>query len=431
MSNVKFLLILSCCTFTTASLWAQNYVATAIGVYGDQYASQTTIANGGYITIGNGGNWYMGGSITSTDKGNANTPNSTGRSERILFAGTGTYSNGETAPGGSGNIIDGYATALGKTGAFTLPVGADGLAYPVTIYGSTQVTAAYFPGTGSSQTNVAINDFPDNPATVYSPYLDMPDGIPTGDYDLSYPGFSTPSHAVLLESGNTSAGGTAPTTTYNLLQELSSSYTSSANRLSVSGIKASTATQIYFGVTAYILPVNYANPLQAVRQDSRALLSWTTASEINNKGFYIERSGDGKTWSSIGFVVSKATNGTSGTALVYDFPDISPLSGSNYYRLRQVDLDGAVKYSIVAMLMFTANSNINLYPSPAISFINVTNAPLGAQLKIISLDGKVYKTVTVMSSPQQINVPELASGIYFIQVLQNGRAMGTIRFMKK
>lgn len=195
----KFLWLTAfCISISVASLQAQMTIgSTAAPTTGTMLdvRGKVRIADGGYITVGNGGNWYMGGSITSTDKGNANTPNSPGRSERILFAGTGTYSNGETVSGGSGNIIDAYATALGKTGAFTLPVGANGLAYPVTIYSSTQVTAAYFPGTGSSQTNVTINDFPDNPATVYSPYPDMPDGIPTGDYDFSYPGFSTPSHA--------------------------------------------------------------------------------------------------------------------------------------------------------------------------------------------------------------------------------------------
>jgi len=72
-------------------------------------------------------------------------------------------------------------------------------------------------------------------------------------------------------------------------------------------------------------------------------LTWATASEINNYGFYIERSelpSSGFANLPGGFV---AGSGTSLGMKQYTWVDRSPLSGTNYYRLKQVDLDGSFR----------------------------------------------------------------------------------------
>ena len=90
--------------------------------------------------------------------------------------------------------------------------------------------------------------------------------------------------------------------------------------------------------------------LEVKIKNNQALLTWSTANEINNKGFEVELSRDNKTFSSIGFVAAvKTSTGINN----YSFTDNKLLSGSNYYRLKQVDNDGASRYSSVVKLDFS------------------------------------------------------------------------------
>ncbi|MFT4205216.1 MAG: T9SS type A sorting domain-containing protein [Chitinophagaceae bacterium] len=129
-------------------------------------------------------------------------------------------------------------------------------------------------------------------------------------------------------------------------------------------------------------------------------LNWKAASEINNAGFSIERGADGKSWTSISYVSSRAINGNSSAVLDYSFTDATPLSGT-------------------------------LYPNPATSAVNISNVKTGQQLRIVDIEGKAYWTATVTASPQQTSVSNLASGVYFLQVLENGKIASTIKFFKR
>ncbi len=89
-----------------------------------------------------------------------------------------------------------------------------------------------------------------------------------------------------------------------------------------------------------VIPVELTSFL-AEQSTNGILLKWTTASEINNSGFVIERlSSD--LWVNIGFV---SGNGTTTSSNQYSFIDKSPLSGVSYYRLKQMDFDGSFTYS--------------------------------------------------------------------------------------
>ncbi|TND08384.1 MAG: putative extracellular nuclease [Bacteroidetes bacterium] len=78
-------------------------------------------------------------------------------------------------------------------------------------------------------------------------------------------------------------------------------------------------------------------------------LSWTTASEINNDYFTIERSVDGTHFETIGTVEGA---GNSSQALAYHFTDGKPHDGINYYRLKQTDFNGEFSYSGIAPVEF-------------------------------------------------------------------------------
>jgi len=82
-------------------------------------------------------------------------------------------------------------------------------------------------------------------------------------------------------------------------------------------------------------------------------LKWRTATEINNYGFEIERSTNGKLYKKVGFV---AGHGTTNNYHDYQFAE-NPNVGSCYYRLKQVDNNGDFKYSKTIFVVIYATNN--------------------------------------------------------------------------
>jgi hypothetical protein len=103
------------------------------------------------------------------------------------------------------------------------------------------------------------------------------------------------------------------------------------------------------------------------------ILNWTTSSEINSDYFDVERSVDGINFTNIGRVTAA---GSSNTPLDYTFADIAPVNGTNYYRLKMVDLGGPFEYSrTIAIDVNTATANetgiVSMYPNPTTGKMNV------------------------------------------------------------
>ncbi|MEO8712900.1 MAG: choice-of-anchor J domain-containing protein [Parafilimonas sp.] len=169
----------------------------------------------------------------------------------------------------------------------------------------------------------------------------------------------------------------------------------------------------YIGIDEFsyenVLPVTLLN-FNGTIQDNKALLTWSTANELNNKGFDIELSHDNKNFSSIGFV---AGHGTAPGISQYNFTDNKLLSGSNYYRLKQVDVDGNFKYSSVIKLdLLKFDWKIFGNAAGNNSWIQLqTEADNYVAIQIISANGQVIQT---------INKGNLSAGTYNIPLnLQN------------
>lgn len=111
-----------------------------------------------------------------------------------------------------------------------------------------------------------------------------------------------------------------------------------------------------------LLPVELVS-FNAAIQNDRVKLLWSTASEKDNRGYYLERSAEGQSWTSIGFVAGK---GTIEHRMDYFFMDEKPLPGMNYYRLMQTDIDGKYTYSnIVVVDMRPGAEPFDVFPNPA------------------------------------------------------------------
>lgn len=87
-------------------------------------------------------------------------------------------------------------------------------------------------------------------------------------------------------------------------------------------------------------------------------LLWSTASELNNAGFLLERSTDLSNWTNIGFVEGA---GNSQQTLRYSFQDINPIVGVNYYRMVQYDIDGKSEMMQTIAIFWNPGIKTNIF----------------------------------------------------------------------
>ncbi len=110
------------------------------------------------------------------------------------------------------------------------------------------------------------------------------------------------------------------------------------------------------------LPVELVNFSSQVLDNEVVVLTWETASEMNNDYFIVEHSTDGSDYTPVGHL---AGNGTSFESQYYTYEHDEPYFGENYYRLKQVDVDGQFEYSkTVTAIIKMEEAKINVYPNP-------------------------------------------------------------------
>jgi hypothetical protein len=177
------------------------------------------------------------------------------------------------------------------------------------------------------------------------------------------------------------------------------------------------------------LPVELIS-FNAKAQDKSVLLTWSTATEINNKDFTIERSLNSKDWSSIGSVNGA---GNSTVRIDYRFTDEKPNQGISYYRLKQTDFDGAYKYSSVVSVDREKIDQLYAYPNPSTnSFTLVSDVEiLPAQVRFINMLGITMPiSITKKETETIVDPGDISAGIYFIQVA-SALGIKSIRVVRK
>jgi hypothetical protein len=157
-------------------------------------------------------------------------------------------------------------------------------------------------------------------------------------------------------------------------------------------------------------------------QNQAADLNWVMENETNCSYFVIERSGDTGGYDSIGVVTGLNNNNQT----TYIYSDNHMLNGNNYYRLRQVDMDGVLRYSKVVSLydmQQEAAPRMNVYPNPAVATINFSINSTSTQqifVQIYSISGVLLQTseqtLNAGNNLQSIAVNNLKSGNYFLKV---------------
>lgn len=166
------------------------------------------------------------------------------------------------------------------------------------------------------------------------------------------------------------------------------------------------------------LPIELIN-FNAKPIENNVLVSWQTASEINNDYFTIEKSIDGENWTFVGSV-NGAGNSTS--LFSYQFIDRIPSNGLSFYRLKQTDFDGQFSYSDVKAVNFQRiNGDIIVYPNPTRDFVTIEYRNLDIDMiKIIDLRGNnlthLVEIQKINETTVKLNLTKLPKGSYSISV---------------
>lgn len=179
-----------------------------------------------------------------------------------------------------------------------------------------------------------------------------------------------------------------------------------------------------------VLPVDLIR-FDAYPQDGRVELAWTTASELNNNYFQIEHSRNGIDFQAIGKMKG---NGTTSETVAYQFLHRNPVAGTNYYRLKQMDFDGAFEYSnIISAQLQHRNGGIQIYPNPTTNRVVVTIADRPEILKFTFsnlLGQNIDLHPTRTDTGLELDLSSLATGIYILQMEIHGKTV-TKRIVKE
>lgn len=191
-----------------------------------------------------------------------------------------------------------------------------------------------------------------------------------------------------------------------------------------------TACNIQDAITILVdvcLPVELYEFNAQVSDNNAVLLNWATATELNNDYFDIEFSTDAQNFSKIG-TVSGA--GTTTKSQDYEFIDLNARNqdGLIYYRLKQVDFDGAYEYSNTASVSLKDASLAILHPNPTEGSkvdLTITNARKGEIFVEIS-DARGLNVLSKRfalsdgASTLSLDLENIAQGTYFVKILRDG-----------
>ena len=181
----------------------------------------------------------------------------------------------------------------------------------------------------------------------------------------------------------------------------------------------------YSGVES--LPVELTS-FTAKQSVSSVELRWATATEVSNFGFDIERANLGSqnnqtNWEKIGFIKG---HGNSNSPNNYSFIDSKPLSGKSQYRLKQIDKNGAFKYSNTievgtVILKYDLAQN---YPNPFNPSTLITYSIPKSSFVVLKIYNVLGKQITTLVNENQeagiykvnFDAGSLSNGVYFYKI---------------
>lgn len=179
------------------------------------------------------------------------------------------------------------------------------------------------------------------------------------------------------------------------------------------------------------LPVEWLS-FEVEEKNGAALLTWTTANEVNNDRFRVERALDGEAFVVVGEVAANAA-GSNGLHH-YEYAERPGAVGFYRYRLMQIDADGRQSVSEERELWLSDVSfeKTTVYPNPFSTMITIEPGKGSERLDLVDAQGNVVRSVELASDemPTQMNTDDLPSGLYTL-VAKGPKTKEAVRLIKK
>lgn len=167
------------------------------------------------------------------------------------------------------------------------------------------------------------------------------------------------------------------------------------------------------------LPVKFTG-FYAVKSGENIQLSWSTAIDINNSHFSVERSFDGTDWTDIAIIMD---NNISNTDKSYGYTDKKISNAVVYYRLRQVDMNGNKEFSSVRVIGGNQENTTTVYASTKQTITVDFNAEIKNNfvIKVFTSSGQKIAEQVFQSSSYKVSLKlnNATTGLYIVQITDN------------
>ncbi|MDH5367434.1 MAG: T9SS type A sorting domain-containing protein [Cyclobacteriaceae bacterium] len=329
-----------------------------------------------------------------------------------------TVNSGGTSTGGNAlSYVDGPMKKIGNTD-FGFPTGDGAFWAPVdvtTIVGgsaTTEFTAQYFDIAAPFPANLPASGLDHVSGTEYWEVANNTVDVTSADLTFYW----KDAERSVITDLTTGVGQDLVAVHYNSITpewEVLPTTITPGSTTGVGGTGSITATFTSFSPVGFgsALGLN-ALPIELVSFDGKLgndeiVLTWVTASEINNDYFSIERSFNGQNFEQVAIVDGA---GNSSESITYSAIDAHPYIGKSYYRLMQTDFDGAFSYSKVIMVEYDVfgSYEVQVYPNPSDNnkfTIGFSRFPIDKNVVITLTDALGRMVYT-----HKVEVSELSSG---------------------
>ncbi|MGC4103417.1 S8 family serine peptidase [Ferruginibacter sp.] len=305
---------------------------------------------------------------------------------------------GSVPPTGAGYTVTsgqqtGRLTRTNATSSCLIPKTNPGL---TTAVGSRQYDAYTINNTGASQCiNVTMNAA--NGANLYCVAYTSAGFVP-----------ASPSNNYLADPGSSSTSQqfnfTAPPGNFTVV----------VHDINVTPASNSPYTlNITIAACAAVLPLTWLDFTATLSNNNQVALNWKIANELNVKEYEVEYSTDGINFTSLFTVPATAVIASEKN---YSKIHAFPVDGINYYRVKQVDMDGRYSYSKTASVKVNNPNSITIKPNPASSFAVIQSSSVIKRIQLYSSTGQLMLSVIPSTVSYELPLQNLASGQYIIKI---------------
>jgi hypothetical protein len=179
-----------------------------------------------------------------------------------------------------------------------------------------------------------------------------------------------------------------------------------------------------------ILPMEWIDfQVKSTNTSNQVQLNWKIVENREHKGYFVEYSYNGNTWEDLGYVNgSGKTDGES----AYTYTMGKVFSGTVYFRIKQMELNGSANYSNVKKITLSSNAEqLKVWPNPATAILQINTGDKSGRANIIDASGKVIKSIILSAGINRIPVNDLNRGLYMVSFNSNQGDVIQTRFLKQ